>query len=65
MLPDIKLIEDIFIEENKVWIRMKARGTNHGSMMAKPLTGKKMAIDVFQVFTFSENPPYGVELASP
>jgi predicted ester cyclase len=50
MFPDIKLsIEDTVVDGDKVWIRMKAAGTNTGSVMGKPPTGKKMEIDVFDV----------------
>jgi len=50
MFPDIRLtIEDEAAVGDKVWIRMRARGTNNGSIMGKPPTGKKMEIDVFDV----------------
>jgi predicted ester cyclase len=50
MFPDIKLtIEDSTVQEDKVWIRMRARGTNNGSVMGKPPIGKKMEIDVFDI----------------
>lgn len=52
MFPDIKLaIEDTAVNGDKVWIRMKARGTNEGSVMGRPPTGKKMEIDVFDLCT--------------
>ncbi len=51
MFPDIRLaIEDKVVEGDKVWIRMRARGTNNGSIMGKPPTGKKMEIDVFDIY---------------
>jgi predicted ester cyclase len=50
MFPDIRLsIEDIAVDGDKIWIRMRARGTNNGSIMGRSPTGKKMAIDVFDV----------------
>jgi predicted ester cyclase len=50
MFPDIKLaIEDTALQGDKVWIRMKARGTNSGSIMGRPPTWKGMEIDVFDV----------------
>jgi predicted SnoaL-like aldol condensation-catalyzing enzyme len=50
MFPDIKLvIEDTAVEGDKVWVRARARGTNNGSIMGKPPTGKTMEIDVFDV----------------
>jgi predicted ester cyclase len=50
MFSDIILtVEDVAVEEDKVWVRVKARGTNNGSIMGKAPTGKKMEIDVFDV----------------
>jgi len=50
MFPDLKLtIEDLSVEGDKVWIRMRAKGTNLGSIMGKPPTGKQMEIDVFDI----------------
>ena len=50
MFPDLRLtIEDTTVEGDKVWISMRARGTNNGSIMGKPPTGKKMEIGVFDV----------------
>jgi predicted SnoaL-like aldol condensation-catalyzing enzyme len=55
MFPDLKLtIEDIAVEGDKVWIRMRARGTNEGSIMGKPPTGKKMEIDVIDICRVKE-----------
>ncbi len=42
-------VEDIAVEGNKVWTRNRAKGTNSGSIMGKPPTGKKMEIDVFDL----------------
>jgi predicted SnoaL-like aldol condensation-catalyzing enzyme len=50
MFPDIRLtIEDTAFEGDTVWIRMRATGTNKGSVMGKPPTGRRMEIDVFDV----------------
>jgi len=50
MFPDLTLsIEDTAVEGDKVWIRMRAKGTNTGSVMGRPPTGKKMEIDVFDI----------------
>lgn len=50
MFPDFTLtIEDTTVEGDIVWARSRARGTNSGSIMGKPPTGKKMEIDVIDV----------------
>jgi predicted SnoaL-like aldol condensation-catalyzing enzyme len=50
MFPDIKLsIEDSVTQGDRVWIRIKARGTNTGAVMGKPPSGKNMEIDVFDL----------------
>lgn len=55
MFPDLKLtIEDIAVEGDKVWIRMRAKGTNGGSIMGKPPTGKWMEIDIIDVCRVSD-----------
>jgi predicted ester cyclase len=55
MFPDIKLtIEDTAVEGDKVWIRMRARGSNSGSIMGNPPPGKKMEIDVFDLCRIKE-----------
>jgi predicted SnoaL-like aldol condensation-catalyzing enzyme len=51
MFPDLKLtIEDTAVAGDKVWIRMRAKGTNEGSIIGKPPTGKKMEIDVIDIY---------------
>ena len=55
MFPDLELtIEDTSVEADRVWIRMKARGTNGGSIIGKPPTGKKMEIDVIDICRIRE-----------
>jgi predicted SnoaL-like aldol condensation-catalyzing enzyme len=50
IFSDLNLtVEDIAVYGDKVWTRSKARGTNTGSVMGKPPTGKQMEIDVFDV----------------
>lgn len=50
--PDLHLaIEDMVAEGDKVWIRMTARGTNHGPFMGQP-THKPMTITVFDICRF-------------
>jgi predicted ester cyclase len=50
--PDLHLtIEDMVADGDKVWIRMKASGTNLGPL-AGPPTGKPMTIDVMDVCRF-------------
>lgn len=55
MFPDLKLtIEDAAVEGDRVWIRMRAIGTNGGSIMGKPATGRKMEIDVIDICRVSD-----------
>ena len=42
-------IEDLVVEGDKVWLRMTATGTNDGSFMGHPPTGRAMRSDVFDV----------------
>lgn len=50
--PDLRLtIEDMVADGDKVWVRMTARGTNHGPFMGPP-TGKTMTITVMDVCRF-------------
>jgi predicted ester cyclase len=50
--PDFHLaIEDVVAEGDKVWIRMTARGTNHGPFKGPP-THKPMTITVFDICRF-------------
>lgn len=51
--PDLHLtIEDMIANEDTVWGRMTARGTNLGPFMGPP-TGKRMEIAVMDVLRFS------------
>ena len=40
-------IEDLAVEGDTVWLRMTGSGTNDGSFMGNPPTGRTMRIDVF------------------
>ena len=52
--PDFKLtIEDMVETEDKVWIRMVARGTNLGGFMGPP-NGKTFEVAVFDVCRFKD-----------
>ena len=42
-------IQDLAVSGDTVWLRMKGSGTNDGSFMGHPPTGKRMEIDVFDV----------------
>jgi predicted ester cyclase len=46
--PDFHLaIEDLATSGDTVWLRMVATGTNDGSFMGHPPTGRPMRVDVF------------------
>ena len=48
--PDFHLeIEDLTVDGDKVWLRMVGSGTNDGSFMGNPPTGRRMRTDVFDV----------------
>jgi predicted ester cyclase len=40
-------IEDVAVEDDTVWLRMTGTGTNDGSFMGHPPTGRRMRTDVF------------------
>jgi predicted ester cyclase len=53
--PDFTMsVEDAAAIGDKVWMRFTARGTNLGSVMGRPPTGKKMAIDVIDIARFKD-----------
>lgn len=46
--PDFHLeIDDLAVAGGTVWLRMAGTGTNHGSFMGNPATGRPMRVDVF------------------
>jgi predicted ester cyclase len=48
--PDIHLsIEAIDAVNDRVWLRLRATGTNRGPFMGNPPTGRSMSIDVIDV----------------
>jgi len=42
-------IDDLVVDGDKVWLRMTATGTNDGSFMGHPPTGRAMRSDVLDV----------------
>jgi len=53
--PDLLMqAEDIVASGDKVWARSKATGTNLGSIMMMPPTGKKMDITVIDIVRFKD-----------
>lgn len=46
--PDFHLaIDDLAVDGDTVWLRMTGTGTNDGSFMGHPPTGRRMRTDVF------------------
>ncbi len=55
VFPDFTLtVEDMTTDGDKVWGRLKARGTQQGSHMGLPPTGRQIEIDVFDVCRFQD-----------
>jgi predicted ester cyclase len=53
--PDFHMYpEDVSAVGDKVWIRCAASGTNYGRFMGNPPTGKKMKIDVVDIFRYAD-----------
>jgi predicted ester cyclase len=53
--PDFTMTaEDVAAVGDRVWMRFTARGTNLGSVMGKPPTGKKVAVDVIDIARFKD-----------
>ncbi len=48
------VIEDVVVNDNKVWGRMTARGTQVGQFGPMPPTGKKIEITVIDIMRFKE-----------
>ena len=52
--PDFNMhAEDVVAAGDKVWARFKATGTNRGSVMGRPPSGRRVSIDVIDVVRFS------------
>jgi predicted ester cyclase len=47
-------IEDLAVDGETVWLRMRGSGTNDGPFMGHPATGRQMHIDVFDVLRFED-----------
>lgn len=53
VFPDFKLtIEDMVTKDDTIWVRMRARGTQHGPHMGLPPTGKPIDISVIDICRF-------------
>jgi predicted ester cyclase len=51
--PDFTMhAEDVATVGDKVWVRFKAHGTNLGSVMGRPPTGRKVTVDVIDIARF-------------
>ena len=51
--PDLQLtVEDITSDGDKVWGRLKGRGTHEGPFMGMPPTGKRIEIDIIDICRF-------------
>jgi predicted ester cyclase len=46
------MVEDMIADGDKVWVRLRARGTHTGRFMGLPPTGKSVAIDVIDICRF-------------
>jgi predicted ester cyclase len=52
-VPDLTFtIDEMMSSDDKIWARMTARGTNHGSLLGFAPTGKSFAITVIDVCRF-------------
>lgn len=53
--PDFAFtIEEMIGVEDKVWVRLIARGTNLGSFMGRPPTGRKIMVDAIDIVRFKD-----------
>lgn len=48
-------IDDLTVNGDTVWLRMTGTGTNDGSFMGHPPTGRPMRIDVFDALRFEDD----------
>ena len=54
-MPDFSLtVEDIVVADDTVWTRNRARGTNTGSVMGHPPSGKPVEVDVIDIIRFED-----------
>lgn len=53
VFPDFTLtIEDATLDGDKVWARLRARGTQRGPHMGMPATGRQIDVDVIDICRF-------------
>ena len=53
--PDLSYtVIQMVADEDKVWGHFRSRGTNEGSFMGQPPTGKTMEIDVIDIARFKD-----------
>jgi steroid delta-isomerase-like uncharacterized protein len=48
-------IDDLAVDGDTVWLRMTGTGTNDGSFMGHPATGRTMSIQVFDVLRVDDD----------
>ena len=49
-VPDLHLvIEDLVTDGDKVWVRMRSKGTNTGPMRGRPPSGHPIEVNVFDI----------------
>lgn len=46
------VVEDLVVDGDTVWTRNRGRGTNTGSVMGRPPTGRSVEVDVFDVVRY-------------
>lgn len=55
VFPDFALtVEDMTTDGDKVWARLRARGTQRGPHMGVPATGRRIEIDVIDICRFKD-----------
>jgi len=47
-------IDDVAVSGDTVWLRMTGAGTNDGSFMGHPPTGRPMRVDIFDALRFED-----------
>lgn len=53
--PDLRLhIEDAVADGDKVWVRVRGRGTDTGGVAGRPPTGRTVDVDVIDVVRFED-----------
>ena len=58
-MPDVAVtLEDVATEGDKVWARIRIRGTNTGEMMGMPATGKKVDIEAIDIVAVRDGKAY-------